>query len=281
MKYVLLTGTSTGIGRAALEVLIDHGYFVFGSVRKEQDKKRLQKEITSERFYPLLMDVANAKDVKKAFQTVKKVLGDQPLYALINNAGMLTSGPFLLNSLDEYRHVFEVNFFGLLNLTKTMVPLMKSYEKDERCWSRVINVSSVFGHYGLPYLGTYVTSKYALEGFAESVGYEFKQVKVHLVTFIPGSISTPIFDKGIGRDAAYTRGTPFEKSALATKKFMSYIESKGVAPERAGKKIVKILETGKPSHHYYLIGRKTIEWILPRYTPRFILSFFYRFLLKI
>ena len=280
MKYVLLTGTSTGIGRAALSMLVEQGYYVFGTIRNERDKKRLQDEVQSELFHPIVMDVAKPKDVEKTFKIVQKSLKAQPLYPSINNAGVLTGGPFTMHPIDDYRYVFEVNFFGTLNLTKTMLPLMTCSESDSDHWSRVINVSSVFGHYGFPYIGPYVASKFALEGFSESVVYELKKIQVHMVTLVPGSIKTPIFEKGKQQNDDHLRDTPYEMSVSATKKFMSFIENNGIQPERVGHKLLKILRASKPKHRYYIIGRKLIEWILPNYTPRRILSMFFKIVLK-
>src|SRR5215471_15323863 len=125
MKQVVITGVSTGIGHASTKVLIDRGFRVFGSVRRQEDADRLQKEF-GEEFVPLLFDVTDEAAVQLAADKVGRGLGTSTLDGLVNNAGIEVTGPLAYLPVDLFRQQLEVNLVGPLIVTKAFLPLLGS-----------------------------------------------------------------------------------------------------------------------------------------------------------
>lgn len=273
MNYILITGVSAGIGHGILTHLLNHDYTVFGTVRTDKDANRLQHELKNENFIPLIMDVTDEKSIQRAFKTTQKKLGKNRLSALINNAGTLAGGPFIHLPVNKYREVFDVNFFGALTMMKVFIPLLSV---DSALPSKIINISSVLGHYGLPYLSTYVASKYAIEGFSDCVRQELEKMNIKLILLIPGAVKTQIFDKGIREDHSYVENTIFDKSGKKLKHEMRKLENKGMAPHKVSNKVLTILKSKRPRSRYRITGSPFTEWYLPKYLPDRTLDYILR-----
>ena len=121
--HVLITGVSTGIGFDATRYLIARGYHVFGSVRKQADAERLKNEFPNH-FTPLLFDVTDTAAITRAVEQVRQQIGNRGLAALVNNSGISGAAPLMHVPLDEVRPMFEVNVFGLLQVTQAFLPLL-------------------------------------------------------------------------------------------------------------------------------------------------------------
>ena len=171
MKSVVVTGVSTGIGWGTTKTLIQKGFRVFGSVRKIQDAERLQKEF-GENFIPLIFDVTDEPAVQTAAKEVREQLHAQTLFGLVNNAGIAVPAPLIHQDTDDFRHQFEVNLISVLIVTKAFVPLLGTDRSLRGKPGRIINISSVGGKFGGPFLGAYASSKHGLEGFSESLRRE-------------------------------------------------------------------------------------------------------------
>ncbi|MEO1256588.1 MAG: SDR family NAD(P)-dependent oxidoreductase, partial [Bacteroidota bacterium] len=116
-KNILITGASTGIGYDLAKVFVTNGYKVYGSVRKQEDAERLSNEL-GKNFHSLIFDVTDFKAVETAYEKLNKEIGGEGLAGLVNNAGIAIGGPFMDLSLDEFKHQFEVNVFGLIKVTQ-------------------------------------------------------------------------------------------------------------------------------------------------------------------
>ncbi|MES0489316.1 MAG: SDR family NAD(P)-dependent oxidoreductase [Leptospirales bacterium] len=280
MKYILLTGVSTGIGNAILVELIKRGYFVFGAVRTKKDANKVETQLNSELFFPIIVDVSDKKTIAASQLVVKKKLGTNKLYALINNAGVVTAGPFMHQTIADYRKVFDVNFFGVLKMMQTYIPLMEG--KDSKDPSMVLNISSVLGHYGVPYLSTYCASKHALEGFSDSVRRELENVNIRLVLCIPGATKTKIFEKGDSADYKHVTKTDYIETGVKLKEWMGKIGEKGIDSEKVASKVAYILQKKNPRARYSVMGwqNRMIEWIFPRYLPDWALDLVFRIVLR-
>ena len=124
MKKIVITGVSTGIGFSTAKILCNSGYLVYGSVRKEEDAQNAKKEF-GENFTPLIFDVTDAKAIQENAEMVKNELKPgEVLSGLVNNAGVAMGGPVSLIDTDVFRKQFEVNFFGLIDVTKACLPLL-------------------------------------------------------------------------------------------------------------------------------------------------------------
>ncbi len=125
MKHVLITGISTGIGRATAQELLAHGYHVLGSVRRQADAAQLQAQL-GQNLTPLLFDVTDQAAVKAAAEQVSDMLDGQGLFGLVNNAGTGAGGPLMSQPLEQVRRIFDVNVLGALSVTQafTRIHLM-------------------------------------------------------------------------------------------------------------------------------------------------------------
>src|SRR5579871_226013 len=163
MKSVVVTGSSTGIGWGATKVLIQHGFRVFGSVRKEADGERLQKEFGAN-FVPLKFDVTDAAAVNAAADQVSSALGGETLAGLVNNAGIAVAGPLLYLKIDELRQQLDVNVTGQVIVTQAFAPLLMA-NRDQPGLprrssegakpGRIVMISSVGGKNANPFMGPY------------------------------------------------------------------------------------------------------------------------------
>ena len=123
MKHILITGVSTGIGHAAAQALVAKGYHVYGSVRRQVDADTLQRELGTQ-LSPLLFDVTDPAAIAEAARRVETEIGREGLACLINNAGLSTSGPLMLQPIVDIRRQFEVNVIGLFAVTQAFLPLL-------------------------------------------------------------------------------------------------------------------------------------------------------------
>lgn len=266
MRSVVVTGASTGIGAATARVLLRHGLRVFGSVRKAQDAERLKAEL-GEGFTPLLFDVTDESAVKEAAQRVRSILGGETLHGLVNNAGIGVGGPLLLLTLEDLRRQFEVNVFGVVSVTQAFAPLLGTDRGLRGAPGRIVNMSSVGGKLGMPFLAPYVASKHALEGLSQCLRRELLVYKIDVIVIGPGAVATPIWDKTEEIDAARFLGSVYEEPL---RRFIQrFVENgrKGLPPEAIGELVHKALTTATPRTRYPILKNKLARWVLPRLLP--------------
>src|SRR5690606_12662916 len=168
MKHILITGISSGIGYAAARDLISHGYHVFGSVRREEDAQRLRDEL-GPGVTPLLFDVTDHSAIESAVAQMTEALNGQNLTALVNNAGITTSGPMLHRSIRGIRQQFEVNVFAILDVTQHVAPLLVSRPDAPQLPARITNIGSVSGKAAYPSMGAYAASKHAPKALSDAL----------------------------------------------------------------------------------------------------------------
>jgi NAD(P)-dependent dehydrogenase (short-subunit alcohol dehydrogenase family) len=267
MKHVVITGVSSGIGRAAAEELGAHGYHVFGSVRKEADADSLQARL-GELFTPLFFDVTDEKGVKAGCEKVAKVLGGDKLDGLVNNAGIGTGGPIMFQPMNEIRQVFEVNVFGMLRVTQTFLPFLRARNPQSEHAGRIVNISSVGGKLSLPFLGAYAGSKHAVEGLSDSLRRELAIYGIDVIVIEPGAVITPIWDKAESegfadkyKDTIYGPiASKFEQGFIAQGR-------RGIPVEVVAKTIRQALESEYPKTRYVLTNNPVFGWLIPRLLP--------------
>src|SRR6202522_3161907 len=167
-KDVVVTGVSTGIGRGTTKVLISKGFRVFGSVRKQADTESLQKEF-GDGVVPLIMDITDADAVHQAAQKVGSMIGDRNLVGLVNNAGIVVSGPLLYMRPSEYRRQLDVNMVSPLVVIQAFAPLLGTDRRRQGPTGRIVNISSTSAKVAIPLLGAYSASKSGLEGMSDAL----------------------------------------------------------------------------------------------------------------
>lgn len=271
MKYVVVTGASTGIGKNLSQHLINEGYFVFGSVRNNKDAQRLSQEFP-ERFSPLLFDVTHREDIDKAVEQVRKVIKDNGLYCLINNAGIAVPGPLMHIPVDEFRQQFAVNVFGVLEVTQAFLPLLGAQFPQKSSPGKIINVSSVGGKMFNPFIGAYNASKHALECMSDVLRVELNIYGIDVVVIEPGVIKTPIWEKSSGYDLSIYEKTDYAKNITIFQKLVDKLVVKALQPDFVSRKVVKILRKKKPKARYALPDRPISGWIIPRLMPTRLLD---------
>ena len=244
MRSVVVTGVSTGIGWGILKVLIGQGYRVFGSVRKAQDAERLTREF-GEAFVPLIFDITDEAGVQTAAQQVREQLNGETLFGLVNNAGIAVPAPLMHQPIKEFRHQMEVNLIGQLIVTQAFLPLLGTDHSLKGNPGRVINMSSVSGTGGYPFLGAYAASKFALEGFSESLRRELMLYGIDVIIVGPGSVATPIWDKAEQLDISIYNGTEYADAIRHIYKYMIENGRKGYPPEKVGEIVLHALDDSK------------------------------------
>jgi NAD(P)-dependent dehydrogenase (short-subunit alcohol dehydrogenase family) len=261
-RSVVITGVSSGIGRGATKVLISHGIGVFGGVRKQSDADRLSRELGPS-FSPLILDVTDESAIRSAALKVGERLQGMKLWGLVNNAGVAVPGPLLHQPLAQFRQQLEVNLVGQLAMIQAFAPLLGTDTRFNGAPGRIINISSVGGKIGPPFLGAYAAAKHALEGLSESLRRELMLYGIDVIIVGPGSVATPIWDKAETADLPHG-GEDYIEAMTRFKAHMIAEGRKGYAPERVGEVIWNALSSARPSTRYAVVPGKLLNWVLPR-----------------
>lgn len=188
MKAVVITGASSGIGRACALTLDNNGFRVFAGVRKEADGAALRAE-ASEALTPVYIDVTDEASIAALAEQVASAAGGAGLAGLVNNAGTTLPGPVEYLPLSGFRRQLEVNLVGPLAATQALLPLLRAGH------GRVVNVTSAAGKVGVPLMAPYVAAKHGLEGLSDVLRLEFLQLGVQVSVIEPGFIATEMGGK--------------------------------------------------------------------------------------
>ena len=274
MKSVVVTGASTGIGFATAKLLLDKGFRVFGSVRKQADADRLQAEFGAN-FTPLLFDVTDEAAVLAAGREVRAALNGQTLAGLVNNAGIAVAGPVLEISADQFRHQMEVNVIGPIISTQAFGPLLGTDPTLKGPKGRIVMISSVAGKNGNPLTSPYVASKHALEGLTESLRRELMLFGIDVIIIAPGPVRTPIWSKGQQAvDLDNFKNSPYLPALQKVGAFMKHLDSIGLPPERIAALVYDALTLPHPKVRYQIapdpIRHLITTWLPKRMVDRII-----------
>lgn len=273
METAVVTGVSTGIGRAIAAALVADGWRVFGSVRKETDAAAA-KEALGEAFEPLIFDVTDAAAIAAGAEKVRAALAGRTLGALVNNAGIAVGGPLAYLPLAELERQFEVNVYGPLRVTQAFLPLLGADAALAGPPGKIVNMSSVAGKLASPFMGPYAMSKHALEAFSDSLRRELLVHGIDVLIVGPGAVRTPIWAKADDLDVEQYAHTEYDsvlKRMLAT--MQDYGES-GLPPEEIGALVLQILKAEKPKVRHAALRKKFAMWILPNLLSKRIVDGF-------
>ncbi|MEL7148486.1 MAG: SDR family NAD(P)-dependent oxidoreductase, partial [Bacteroidota bacterium] len=252
-QFVLITGVSSGIGLDTTRFLIGKGYHVFGSVRSDEDQTMLETEFKNG-FTCLRFDVRDKEAILAAAEIVQAHLGNQPLTALINNAGLSIPGPMALIPDEQFRLQLEVNLIGVRLVTNVFLPMLGMREKFQGKPGKIINVSSLSGIFNSPLSGSYCVSKHALESLGEIYRRELMQFGIDVVSIQPGPIQSDIWQKNIGIMKAY-EGTAYHKIAVGADQFIANAEKSALPASAIAKLIYRILHKKRPAVSY-MVSKK-------------------------
>jgi NAD(P)-dependent dehydrogenase (short-subunit alcohol dehydrogenase family) len=266
MQSVVITGASTGIGWATARLLLDRGFRVFGSVRKQADADRLKGEF-GPNFTPLLFDVTNEAAVLAAAREVRTALNGETLLGLVNNAGIAVAGPVLELSADEFRRQMDVNVIGPIIATQAFGPLLGSDPSLQGPKGRIVMISSVAGKNGNPLMSAYSASKFAIEGLSESLRREMMLFGIDVVIIAPGAVKTPIWSKAEEVDISGYRNSPFFPALDRIRKFMLQLGEAGLPAEKIAEAVAAALTSASPKVRYQITPdpmRHLMTAILPK-----------------
>jgi len=266
-RSVVVTGASTGIGCGIADVLLKKGFKVFGTVRKLADADRLSAEFGAA-FTPLLMDVTDQPAVVRAAAQVSESLGTSNLAGLVNNAGICVAGPLLHLPLPELRRQLEVNLISPLLVTQAFANLLGTDRTREGSPGRIVNISSLGGKIGLPFLGAYAASKHGLEGMSESLRRELMLYGIDVIVIEPGYVNTPILDKAEAEGVGIYGGTDYGAILDRFGKFFIAEGRKGLPPRAIGEAVHTALTVRRPKVVYAVLQQRFKNWTLPMLLPK-------------
>jgi NAD(P)-dependent dehydrogenase (short-subunit alcohol dehydrogenase family) len=268
-KTVVVTGASTGIGRACVKVLGANGFRVFGSVRKPEDAASLTQEF-GKRFTPLMFDVTDEGAVKRGADEVRALLNGRRLGGLVNNAGIGLGGALAYMPIDTFRKQLEVNLTGVLISTQAFLPLLGSDKTLQGEPGRIVNMGSVGGRQAYPFMGPYHTTKFGLEGFTESLRRELMVFGVDASLVAPGSVKTEIWDKADKQDYSPYENTPYREAVQNMRKEVANIGAKGLPASRIGEAVLRQLTDAKPKTYRRVTPQPIQFWVMTSLPKRMI-----------
>lgn len=187
-KAIVITGTSTGIGKACALHLDKMGFKVYAGVRKQADGDNLKKE-TSNKLTPIILDVTNAESITATASIIEEETGGE-VYGLVNNAGIGRGGALEVTPVAEIRKLMEVNVIGLLAVTQAFIPLLR------KCKGRIVNIGSTSSLLAFPGASAYSASKFAVRAITDSLRVELKSFGMSVILVAPGAVESEIWEKG-------------------------------------------------------------------------------------
>ena len=272
MSVVLITGCSSGFGMLSAARLAVAGHTVYASMRNLQKREALLSEVKRRggEVKLLKLDVTDNTTIDNVMNTIKSEKGR--LDILINNAGYGLGGFFEDVSEREFRDQMETNFFGVLEVTRRALPLMRKTSANSD-GAKIINISSVQGRAPVPGLGAYATSKWAMEGFSEALYHELAPFGIHVVIVEPGSYQTEIFTSNahVAKQAENAE-SPYRRFSEAFKRKIDSMTKGGAVgmgddPEVVAELIEKIVESRSPKLRYIVGKQARLRILLRAFLP--------------
>jgi len=248
-KVILVTGSSSGIGLSTVRLLAQQGYKVFGTSRKTG------VEIPGVQVHPL--DVCSSESVKACVEAVLQKAGR--LDVLINNAGYVLSGAAEDATLEQAKAQFETNFFGVVRVTNEVLPIMRKQKQGH-----IINISSLAGVVPVPFWGFYNASKFAVEGYSETLRFELKPMNIHVSIVEAGPIKTQFSAHEQSGTHPIADYSPQRERGLQA---MKEYDEKGASPDVVAKTLLRIIESKSPKLRYLVTKEAVLFTTLRRLMP--------------
>jgi NAD(P)-dependent dehydrogenase (short-subunit alcohol dehydrogenase family) len=265
---VLITGASTGIGRACAEHLHSLGFTVLAGVRTQSaaDSLRSAGGAASERMRPLMLDVTDRESIASAMQSAQEA-APTGLAGLVNNAGVAVGGPLELVAIEEWRRQLEVNFIGQVAVTQAALPALRTAR------GRIVNMTSIGGRLATPFLGPYNASKFALEAVTDASRMELRRFGIEVAAVEPGAVATPIWEKSRTDAEQALASLPadglqlYDSAIEALRRGVARMERSAVPPLQVARAVEHALTASRPRTRY-VVGRDAkIRLALSRLLP--------------
>lgn len=251
-KIIVITGASTGIGRACAMHFDQLGFSVFAGVRRDADGAAL-RSAASDRLTPLSIDVTDAGSIAAARAQVEAAAGGRGVHGLVNNAGVGVGGPLEFVPLDDLRRQLEVNVIGQVAVTQAFLPMVRQAR------GRIVYIGSIAGRMATPFIAPYAASKFALEAISDALRVELRPWGIGVAIVEPGSIATPIWEKAKDTTKQVSDDLPPEGHQLygaavsSLREVMADFEKRAIPAERVAKAVAHALLSKRPKTRY-LVG---------------------------
>lgn len=265
-RTVLITGSSTGLGLGATRAFAERGYRVIATVRSEDDAKRVQAECNGN-IHSVICDVTSREHVAELPDRVRKITGDGILDGLINNAGiMIAPGPVEFQKMENIRAQFDVNVFGMMAVTIALLPLLGTRDTDRKHAGRIINISSIEGKVASPFISAYAATKYAIEGFSNSLRRELRLFGIKVIIVGPGGIQSEMWRKNPLHVAPLV-GTAYEEPFRKLSELSKKMENDAATADEVGKFLTRVFEAPKPRARYAYSRKPLLDGTWPAMLP--------------
>ncbi|MFE6738363.1 SDR family oxidoreductase [Streptomyces tubercidicus] len=250
-RAIVITGASSGLGKDCALHLERRGFRVFAGVRRTEDGARLRAEASSARLRPVLMDVTGEESLRAAAAEVAESVGEQGVWALVNNAGTCLSAPLECVPPDRLRQQLDTNVVGPVAVTQAFLPQLR------RSRGRIVNISSGMGSLAMPYLGVYATGQFAKEGMSDAFRRELRPFGVSVSVVKPGAIATPIWDKVREAGEEFLNKGPEDIAGRYRAPFEQFLrmneqraQSSNTRPEDFARTVFRALTAPRPRTRY-------------------------------
>jgi NAD(P)-dependent dehydrogenase (short-subunit alcohol dehydrogenase family) len=269
-KTIVITGSSTGIGKACALHLDKLGYNIYAGVRKQTDGDRLREE-ASDRLVPIILDVTDADSITAAVSTIEREAGGN-VFGLINNAGIGRSGVLEVTPIDEIRKVMDVNIIGLMAMTKALIPMLRKNK------GRIINIGSTASFLASPGASAYAASKFAVRAVTDSLRLELQPFGMSVILVAPGAVESEIWEKGTAYKNEMRRSIkPENAQRYATLiKFGENLikEIKKIPAKEVAISVAQALASKKPKP-YYIVGKDAKAGVKAARLPKSLLDWIF------
>ena len=263
---VVVTGASTGIGRATALRLAQQGFRVFAGVRKQKDAVDLEQ--CAPNLTPLILDVTDAEQLEAAVATVTEAVGENGLQGLVNNAGISGGAPTEFMPIDDLRGMLEVNVVGVVATTQAFLPLLRKGR------GRIVVIGSVGGRLAVPFLAAYSMTKAAVSALCDSLRGELRPWGIGVSLVEPGAIKTPIWEKGIRDVEAAIETWPEQAVELygevipTLRATTEKLARSAIAPDNVAKVVEHALTASRPKTRYLVGTDARVQAIIRRVPDR-------------
>ena len=268
-KYVLITGSSSGLGKATAQKLAAKGFKVFAGVRNQADKEAL--ELLHSNIIPVFIDITSDESVNCAFERIKE--HTDRLYALVNNAGVALAGPVEYIPVDILKKQFDINVFGAIRVAQKALPMMK---ENNDC--RIVNISSMSSYGIFPFISPYCVSKRAMDMFFNSLILECKMPQLKVISIKPGVVATGIWNKSVDESLKNLEHLCEEGRQKYAGEFDFLMKNarkntdRGLQPEDIANLVYKVLTIKNPKLSYN-IGKDSAAARVMSFLPQKLCNF--------
>ena len=262
-KVAVVTGSSSGIGFETSLLLARKGFYTYATMRNLNKSLKI-KEIAEKENLPLKVLKLDVTDDKSVTDAIRQITDESSrIDVLVNNAGYGVMGAVEDLSLGEFKSQFETNFFGVIRVTKEVIPIMRNQGNS----GNIINVSSVGGKIGLPLNSAYISSKFALEGLSESMRYELEQFGIDVILIEPGVVKTNFFENVVINNNNTSTNNKTSYSQLTQKLFEGFVPMLNSSSSSVSSDVAEVIYQAIESNNRdvrYPVGKDAVSIIKTR-----------------